>query len=247
MPSIEVENYIQRNWSKISKKENKLLNCLKSLLLPKYDENKVANILTLIGDDFETLLPNMPYIGGEKNYWSSIIPGITLCLSAYRILHKEGLSDEEIGKMVYETEEKYLESKSRFQKFMGKWEYTGFLGKYYLKRLAKKSHESKYESDIVFDYIKGDGEVLYELRFTKCPLKEFYAKYGAEKFAPFICLTDYATASKLNYNVKRTHAISIGDNYCDFKVLKGNSEITKWDPEKFDEYQRWIKLDTLNE
>ena len=173
--------------------------------------------------------------------------GVSIGIAICKVLKSKDLRDETVGEIIFQIQESLIDKKSWFsQKFM-KIMYTGPIGKWYLKRLAKKSHKSPYEYDIEFDYIDGDGkDLLFGFNFTKCGLVDFYKDHGAENFAPFICLTDYAIANKLGVGFKRTKTLAMGAESCDHRYYKNTEFIKGWDLENFDDYRVWKQMKVID-
>ena len=63
--------------------------------------------------EFESLLPQLPFIGGKRNRLTRNLVASAMVLALYRILKNRGLSDEEIGKIVYETLQEQVKNRNR--------------------------------------------------------------------------------------------------------------------------------------
>jgi hypothetical protein len=90
----------------------------KSELLRRFDEEsqywrpaivgrlgrRVADIvLREAGEEFEALIPQIPYIGGDENHLTESLIGSVRYLALYKAMKKHGKTAEETGKILYDT------------------------------------------------------------------------------------------------------------------------------------------------
>ena len=138
---------------------------------------------------------------------------------------------------------KILENKPFFGGLSVKIIYNSRLGRFYQKRMARKSKQSHYENDIVFDYISGDKKqnLISGFNFFNCPINNFYTKQGMQNLMPYFCLTDYAVADFLNIGFKRSKTLSMGSDHCNHRYYKDIILPKGWHTEKFEDYREWNK------
>ncbi|MFX0092434.1 MAG: hypothetical protein ACFFBD_11780 [Candidatus Hodarchaeota archaeon] len=66
-------------------------------------------------DDFEQLLPNLPYIGEKNRFFTNLMQSSYL-ISLYRVLKRQGGELKKISRFLYEITEAYVDSISRWKK-----------------------------------------------------------------------------------------------------------------------------------
>ncbi|MHA2250303.1 MAG: L-2-amino-thiazoline-4-carboxylic acid hydrolase [Candidatus Kariarchaeaceae archaeon] len=237
------ENYYLKNKSKIMKRYNNLVfNHFIKHVEDRFDEDELNQIKDQIYTEYQDILPQIPYIGGKKNYWTSLFIDASIALVVIKVLKSKGLTAEEIGKVFFDFQESRINQKSWLGRFSIKLAFMSRFGKWYWKRLAKKSKKTIYEDDFIFDYVPGDGDFEYGVNFTRCPLVDFFKNHGAGDITPYICLADYATVNTLGYGFRRTKTIAMGADDCDHRFYKSKFHIEGWQPEKFEDYREWKKL-----
>ena len=74
---------------------------VKNILIEKFGETKFETLTAEARKDFEELLPQIPYVGGNDNRLTdSLINAVTL-LPLLRLFEREGLEFHEIGDLTY--------------------------------------------------------------------------------------------------------------------------------------------------
>jgi hypothetical protein len=171
--------------------------------------------------EYETLLPDLPYIGGEENFNTENLLMAAYCLAMYRVLKARGRTIEEVGMTIYETAEAIFGYPKWLLGVIGSLKY----GKSYEKQLREQAAESQkrqYAGDWVFSFIEGDGEELdYGLDFTECGICKFYRAQGADELTPYMCLSDYVSSKAFNRGLVRYKTLAEGAEVCDFRYKKG--------------------------
>jgi hypothetical protein len=54
-------------------------------------------------EEFEALIPEIPYIGGDENHLTGSLIGSSRCLAFYRAMKARGKSAAEAGKILYDA------------------------------------------------------------------------------------------------------------------------------------------------
>ena len=113
---IDKDYYIKKK-TKLMKDFNKYIFSIPKLLEEKYDDAKIDKIIKQMNEEFETLIPKIPYIGGTKNYYTRVLVQIISNLAIFLVFEKEGLTYREIGELFYEfVDIHHRIRKERFEK-----------------------------------------------------------------------------------------------------------------------------------
>ena len=195
-----ISDYYIKRKPKLMEQFDKFLGIAKEFIVKQFSESKAEELIKQMKDEYETLIPEIPYIGGRKNPFTSMLVDCVATLAIFRILEKAGLTYREIG----EFNNEFWEKISRIRKY--KLEKAGqnpvdqyFNDTYvsYTKKLSETSRQKKYPFDWVMEFVEGDGKTFdYGFKITECGTHKVFKKLGAEKYVPFICLTDFALANK---------------------------------------------------
>ncbi|MCK4815391.1 L-2-amino-thiazoline-4-carboxylic acid hydrolase, partial [bacterium] len=185
--------------------------------------------------EFEALIPQLPYIGGGKNRLTKDLIGAVWFLALYTVLKKLDKTVEEVGKIIYESTEAYLSSLSRLSKlglrFSWRMTFTR-VGKKLIKSQAALSQKRQYPEDWVWSFIEGDGkEFDFGMDFIECAVCKFFHSQGADEFTRFVCLTDFPMSKFTGSGLVRTMTLAEGAEKCDFRYKRGREVKQGWPPE----------------
>ena len=195
------------------------------------DDQSTSAIIQETRQEFERLIPEIPYIGGKTNNLTQDLIDCTMLLALYQVLKREGFRIEEIGKIVIEMEQKRVHSYPRFVlKLLGKVIHSP-LGKNRLKKAADRSQEGLYPGGWVSVYIEGDGgEFDFGIDYLECGLCKFYHQQGADEFTPYLCQFDYVQQSAMQAGFFRSMTLAQGAERCDFRWKRGGETRAGWPP-----------------
>ncbi len=241
---VVADYYIKRK-GKLMKNFDRQLAILSKLMRNKFSEAKIDEMVNQMKAEYEKIIPEIPYIGGQKNPMTLILIVSMSDLAILRILEKEGFNLREIGQFYYEFGEERFKRRKRNLERIGKDpEQYPFEPEYMkmAKILCELKQKRDYPDDLVSDYIEGDGD-SYEwgFNFNQCGIYNVYKRLGAEKYVPFICLLDFSEANILGYGFSRTQTIGNGDPICDHRYIKNSKTPRAWPPDNVEEFK--LKLE----
>jgi len=195
------------------------------------DDQPTHAIIQETRQEFERLIPEIPYIGGKANNLTQDLIDCTVLLALYQVLTREGFRIEEIGKIVIEMEKKRVQSYPRFVlKLLGKLIHSP-LGKNRLKKTARKSQEHRYPGGWVSVYIEGDGkEFDFGIDYLECGLCKFFHQQDADEFTPYLCQFDYVQQRAMGTGFFRSMTLAEGAERCDFRWKRGGETRPGWPP-----------------
>ena len=210
-----------------------VITMAKQILINKFGEEKFIEISTSTPEQFEEMLSQIPYIGGNNNRNTNELINAAILLPLLQFFEKEGLDFREIGKITYELFED-------FYKMMPPVD--DIFSKEYFKREKERGKNSKlrkYQGDWVFDFVEGDGKTFtFGVDYTECGVFKLYKSQGAEHFMPIVCIADFARAREYGYGLKRTQTIGNGASICDFRYIKDGNTPRAWPPDNLEEFKK---------
>ena len=216
----------------------------RSILKKKYDEAKINEMFDHMKAEYEKLILEIPYIGGGKNSFTSLLVGGISSLAMFRILEKEGYTHREIGEFYYKFRDLHNTIRKNSLEKIGKdpAQYP-FESAYidYAKRLCDTSKLRNYPDDWVADYVEGDGKTFeWGFNFHECGFHKVFKRLDAEKFVPFFCLADFSEANILEFGFSRTQTIGFGAPMCDHRYVKKHKTPRGWPPDDLPEFEKRI-------
>jgi hypothetical protein len=233
MKNEVVDNYYTSQKSKLLKEFDKAMKKYgRKILASHYGDHLADTIIKGGRQEYEALIPQLPYIGGKKNPWTTVLLQCAGFLGLYRALKTHGKTAEEAGKISYEMVETQLRSYPKLlRRLVGRWGFT----RYSLNKLKKQAEESQkrlYPGDWVLSFVQGDSkEFDYGLDITECAICKVFHAQGADELTPFVCLTDFPMSKAFGMGLVRTMTIAEGAEKCDFRYKRGRKEKQGWPPE----------------
>ena len=103
------KNYYIKRKPKLMKLFDTSQKLVRNFWIERFGDAKFEELFTNIRQEFEALIPELPYIGGRKNRNYDNLINSTMMLAVIRGLEKEGLEFQDIGKLCYDLYETYYE------------------------------------------------------------------------------------------------------------------------------------------
>lgn len=212
------ENYYAVHEAKLLKDLRHKLPFFRQALNTQFAADEVDHIIQALQAEFRTMLPRLPYIGGQQNPLTSNLVACSWFLALYRVLQPRGLSDDEIGDLVYRVAEEWVTSAPRWigrvQMLLARTPLLRMI----LGRISRQTQQRKYPGDFVVHFVPGDGRNFdFGLDFTGCAIHKFFQAEQAGHFANYMCRIDYLTTSFKGIELMRTGTIANGADKCDFR------------------------------
>lgn len=187
------------------------------VIVAHFGEDFAEEVQETTREEFETLIPEIPYIGGRKNFFSDMPVRAAVILGLYRALEKKGVPLVEFGGLLEEITTAYM---NRFpawvRKLAGKLWMSSLFRRQLLKQ-AKISQQHNYEEDFVYEIIPGDDQYKWGMDYRECGIVKFFKKQGEEELAKYACILDYLMFPAIGVELKRTGTIAEGCRRCDFR------------------------------
>jgi hypothetical protein len=116
-------NYYLSKRSELLKGQDKGSKSLKKILASHFDDDHTRAILMEAHREFESIIPEIPYIGGDENLNTKNLIMASSLMATYRVLKAHGKSVEEIGKIFYEMCEDLVDYPTVILRLMGRLKY----------------------------------------------------------------------------------------------------------------------------
>ena len=251
-----VENYYVSRKDSLLRDFDRASRILEQVLTARYDAEFATTIRQETRQEFETLIPQLPYIGGKKNRHTRSVIGTSYGLAVYRAMTAHGKPMDEIGALHFAFSKAVLASLPLPAK-LGFWLLRTLLstrpGKQLFKRirdlkplfsercapyfplfkamLKKRSQiaqERRIPGNVFGHYVEGDGEEFdCGVDITECPIADFFRAQGASEFAPYVCLYDFPASKLSGTGLVRTMTLAEGAEKCDDRFRLGKEPINR--------------------
>ena len=217
----EEQSYYVVMKGNLIKKYDEATRLQKEVLTRHFDESRVNSWLVQARKGYDSLIPQLPYIGGKENEFTRYLMYPSGIMPTVRILRDEGVPIRKIGQMIFEISTEYYNAIHPLVKWYVRSTYFGEEKKAHMKAAAHKSQLRQYPGDWVFDFMEGDAKTFeYGLDMTECGLVKFWSVQGLEEFTPYLCLTDWALWRAIGIKAARTQTIANGATHCDFRYIR---------------------------
>ncbi len=246
VPSENHELFSNQARQHYTDRENELMDdfdmiagWVKEYLTIRYEASKVDTWLSQSRLQYNQLIPELPYVGGDKNALNRILLLTSAYIPIVNVLKNEGISTRENGQMIVMTASKgYEENIPWFVKWYIRWNYFSDSGKKAKKKAALLSQKKRYPNDWVFNYVEGDGLTFaYGITYSECALRKFWTSQNLKEYVPYLCICDYGIWKAVGVEVKRTKTLGNGATECDFRYIgKGSGVPPAWPPESHSEW-----------
>ena len=178
---------------------------------------------------FESLVPKIPYIGGDENHLTDSLIGSVRYLALYQTMKARRKSAAETGKVIYEA------VSVRAKEPLPPIPPEQILGPEELmqrrRERAEYSLQRRYPDDFVYDFVEGDGETFdYGYNFLECATVKFYRTQGAGEFTPYYCFLDFPKCEGAGLGLHRSMTLSEGYAICNFRFKEGGKAAQHWPP-----------------
>ncbi|MFX1593875.1 MAG: L-2-amino-thiazoline-4-carboxylic acid hydrolase [Promethearchaeota archaeon] len=237
-----LNDYYVKRKPKLMKDFSNHIKFATDILKRKFSEDKINEIFNQMKVEYEKIIPEIPYIGGGKNPFSSLLVDGLSSLAMFRVLEKEGFTLRDIGEFYYEFRDIMNTIRKKNLEKIGKdpAQYpfeTAYVD--FAKKLCETSKLRKYPEDWVGDYVEGDGKTFeWGFNFQECGIHKVCKRLDAERFAPLYCLADFSEANILGFGFSRTQTLGFGASMCDHRYVKNYKTPRGWPPDDLPEFDK---------
>lgn len=181
--------------------------------------------------NYESLLPQVPYIGGDDNQLTEVLYMSTAGLALYQALKAHGQPVDEAGRVMYRVMEKLFTfndpmMSAHLRNPTGKEEQDAY------RVIEKWTAKSPYAGDWKMNFVEGDGVNFdFGVDYTECGVVKFYKSHGAFDLAKYMCLGDFPISRSTGTGLVRTTTLGSGGPKCDFRFKTGRPIQMEWTPD----------------
>lgn len=234
MKKQTINNYYILRKPKLLKAFDKTENIMKKVFVSRYGGEFANTILKEARQEYEALIPHIPYISSGPPVFRSFLIISAYELAVYRATKKHGKTATEAWELCHESLKVRLKTVPKFVRYLCKLLFFSNFAKKRARKFAEISQRHPF-GDFRFKFVEGNGENFdYGIDYTGCSIYKFMQDQGAEEFAPYVCLSDIALSNTLGWGLIRTETLAEGSKRCDFRFKKGGKTkiySTVWEKE----------------
>lgn len=178
-------------------------------------------------DEYRSLIPQVPYVGGRQNGWSSGLTLSAAALAVYRVVLRHGGDAQDAGRVTYDYARRMAGRVPRPLR-------ARMLGprRARAEKQARWTQQRRYPGDWVCEFVDGTGQPFdFGLDVTECGIVKFLHAQKADELTPYLCHLDYVFAEAAGTGLTRTKTLAWGCDRCDFRSTISGKTTATWPPE----------------
>ncbi len=199
----------------------------KKLYLPWYTEGTIDSVLDDMRDSYETIIPDIPYIGKRNFHLQWLIPN-SQKLADYLVAKEGGVSIKDFSQTHLDSAlASLMEMPEDQRRMIGSMQF-GLLSNLMMRFVAWRSQLRLFPENYILKFVRGNGEDFdWGCDYYQCPNVTLYSRHGAADLVhPLVCTMDYVAGKALFVGYHRTMDLATGGTMCDLRWKEGvESEI----------------------
>lgn len=196
-------------------------------LTERFETLEVASMRREMLQEYKSLIPQVPYVGGRRNRWSSGLALSAWALAVYRVVARHGGDVQDAGRVAYD----YV--RGMVGRVPGPLR-ARMLGPRPARaqKQARWTQQRRYPGDWVCEVVDSAGQPFdLGMDVTECGIVKFLHAQGADELTPYLCHLDYVTAEAAGAGLTRTKTLAWGCDRCDFRFTIPGKTTATWPPE----------------
>lgn len=177
--------------------------------------------------EYRSLLPGVPDIGGRRNAWSANLTAAVWALAVHQVVRRHGGGAEDTGRVAHDYVQNSLSRIPRSLRHLllrpraSRW-----------RTVARRSQRRRYPDDWVMDFVDGTDQPFdFGLDITECAIVKYLHAHDADELAPWMCATDHVVLQNAGVGLTRTKTVAWGCDRCDFRIDLRGRTTAHWPPE----------------
>ncbi|MEC4717571.1 L-2-amino-thiazoline-4-carboxylic acid hydrolase [Noviherbaspirillum sp. CPCC 100848] len=206
------------------------LDLAKPMLRERARLSDVDGIQQQVMDEFEVVLTQMPYVGGESSRMSDFFMRLLGFIAIGRVLRRHGVPLPMIGDIERETYRAHLLTVPEAERFASGLQFLSPENQALVREQAAKSatrnHQQAFPDDFVYDFVEPGPEDNFEfgIDYKACGFCKFAARHGDDEILPSICGLDFDAYATRGIRLERTQTLAGGASHCNFRFSRLRSE-----------------------
>ncbi|MGC2082004.1 MAG: L-2-amino-thiazoline-4-carboxylic acid hydrolase [Bradyrhizobium sp.] len=198
------------------------LDLAETMLRERAGITDMAGIRQEVMDEFDIVLTQMPYVGGEQSRMSDFFMRLMGFMAMSRVLRRHGLPVPLIGEIERQTYKAQLLTLSEAERLAEGYQFMSPENQALLREQAIKSQREDFRQDFVYDFVEpGPGDKFeFGINYKACGFCKFAARHGDNDVLPNICGLDFDAYATRGIRLERTQTLAGGASHCNFRFLR---------------------------
>lgn len=221
-PARQITGYYNPHKRKLLKDLDHTFTLMNDTLVDRYGAETTRRMKQRVHTEFQALIPEIPFIHGLRARMLNVFLLVTAQeVAAYRALSGLGKPPEEVWQLCHKALRLRTEEIPKWKKrLLRRLMFSRFL-RLIMARRAKR-HQVGQFGEFEIEYLSGEGGNFdIGINYRRCGNLRFAMDHGAEKFAPYICMSDIALSEGMGWGLTRTQTLADGCDHCDFRMKEG--------------------------
>ena len=218
----QIMGYYSSRKEKLLKDFDRTSALVKEALVTRYSEGFASTLQREVRQEYEKLIPEIPYIRGVRARALNTFLLITAQeLAAYKAMKKQGKPLTEAWELCHQALRLRVAKIPRWKRWLLRRLMFSSLMRKIMARRARQQQKVRF-GDFEVEYLIGEGDDFdLGVNYLQCGNHRFMMQHGGEAFAPYICMSDIALSDAMGWGLIRTQTLADGCHYCDFRFKKG--------------------------
>ncbi len=223
MPGEKTGHYSRRKET-LLKEFDRTAALMDVSLVARYGKEFARALRTEVRQEYEKLLPDMPYIrGGRARALNTFLLITAQELAAYKAMKKQGKSPAEAWELCHQALRLRVEKIPRWKRWLLRRLMFSSLTRMIMARRARQQQKARF-GDFEVEYLIGEGDDFdLGVNYLQCGNHGLVLKHGGDEFAPYVCMSDIALSDAMGWGLTRTQTLADGCHHCDFRFKKGTA------------------------
>ena len=195
------------------------LDVAEAILRERMQLSDVDRIRQEVMDEFEIVLAQMPYVGGDASRMSDFFMRLMGFMAIGRVLRRHGVALPVIGDIERDSYKVQLLTVPEAERLASGRQFMSPENQALLREQAVKSHAEEYPEDFVYDFVEpGPGDSFdFGINYKACGFCKFAARHGDQEILPHICGLDFEAYATRGIQLERTQTLAGGASHCNFR------------------------------
>ena len=218
--------------SKLLKSFDKTAMLVRDTVVSRYGEDFANQLYQEARQEFEALIPQMPYIDRKAAMLRTFLFITTQELAVYKVMKRHDKTAAEAWEICHDGLRLRLNNVPNIVRRLVEKIYFSNFVRDRMQTTTAQTQEQPL-SGFVMEFVPGDGEDFdYGVNYLQCTLHKFVCEQGAAEFAPYVCLSDIPLGDTFGWGVIRSETLADGCQRCNFRFKKGSeTQISSLTPE----------------
>lgn len=198
------------------------LDLAEATLRERAQLSDVDTIKQEVMDEFEIVLGQTPYVGGDASRMSDFFMRLMGFMAIGRVLRRRGVPLPIIGDIERESHKAQLLTTPEADRLASGLQFMSLENQAILREQAAKSHAEEYPEDFVYDFVEpGPGDRFeFGVNYKACGFCKFAARHEDQDILPHICGLDFDAYATRGIRLERTQTLAGGASHCNFRFSR---------------------------